>query len=465
MQFGISYISSVLKLNGHDVNLLVLSKVFGNRNKRNADDYIRSFKPDVICFTAVAGEYGFISRIADYIKTGYPNIYLVIGGAHVSLNPDGIFPASYNALCIGEGEYPVLELVKQLSAGKRPQRIRNMWFNDNGMIEKNKTRPFLDGIDSIPFPDRDMWKKWVETGADAAYPVLLGRGCPFQCTYCSNRSLSNLAKGAYVRLRSPENIVQEIKDIKLKYCAERFYLEVETIGANIRWALDLCKKLEELNSSLSNPVSFGTNLRITQGCDLEELFIAFKKSNFNFVRIGIESGSEKVRKHILGRNYSNQDIVNTVLLARRHGIKICFYNLLGVPGETFSDFLETVQINRRCQPDSVFAHIFTPYPGTVLHDICKRDGLLKRAVNVEIERCQSVLDLKDFPRKKIQKSFVWFDYYVYKGHRPMHEILAKVFVSKCRSSKLLYYFYRRVSYLFLFRQSKSMIRKIVGSKT
>jgi hypothetical protein len=210
----------------------------------------------------------------------------------------------------------------------------------------------------------------------------------------------------------------------------------------MEWALDLCKKLERLNNSMARRLSFGTNLRIVPGAGLEQLFKAFGDSNFKYIRIGVESGSERVRRDVLNRNYSNADIVKAVQLARRYGMEVSLYNLLGVPGETKEDFDKTIELNRRCVPDKVFAHIFFPYPGTALYERCLKDGLFKDLPDTALERCKATLDLPGFSKRQIQDGFIWFDYNVYNGKKPIHKILAKVFVSKCRSDERLHRIYR-----------------------
>lgn len=459
MQFGISYISSFLKAHGHDTKLIVLSRMLGKKNTRMVDEYIRRASPKLICFTAVSTEYRFIANIAKYIKSRYPEIFLIIGGPHASLNAEETVREEFDAICIGEGEYSVLELVSQLEKNIYPSGIHNLWIKQGPEIGKNPSRPFLEDLDSLPFPDREMWEEWTEEGAGPEYPVLLGRGCPFQCTYCCNHALRKLAEGPYVRFRSTDNIVKEIEGIAGRHSTKiNIYLEVETIGADKEWAMDLCSKLERINAARNQPILYRTNLRLAPNLDLDPLFAAFKRSNFWCINIGVESGSERVRRHILKRNYSNQEIVDAVGLARKHGLKIYFYNMIGIPGETEEDFKETIKINRICLPDKIFNHIFFPYPGTELYNLCKTEGLLPKVINTELERCQAVLDLPGFTKKRIQKNFVWFDYNVYKGHRPLSKILNKVLVSKFRSNSHLHYLYRRLTYFRFFKWLKKILK-------
>ncbi len=104
LQFGISYISAVLRQGGHRTKLVVLSRISGEkRNRKIIDRCINDFQPGLICFTAVSSEYQFIAGIAKYIRTNYKGIYLLIGGVHVTLNPEGVLKDDFDALCRGEG--------------------------------------------------------------------------------------------------------------------------------------------------------------------------------------------------------------------------------------------------------------------------------------------------------------------------------------------------------------------------
>lgn len=457
LQFGISYISSFLKKHQHHTRLIVLSRILGKKNYGIVDRYLKKFYPELICFTAVSCEYRFICGMAKYIKSRYPDIYLLIGGPHVSLNPQEVLSGEFDALCIGEGENPTLELVSQLEKGILPSEIPNLWIKNDSTIERNPPRPFLQDLETLPFPDWEMWQEWLPEGSRGMFPVLLGRGCPFECTYCCNNALKKITSGPYVRLRSPENIAEEIKEVVKKYPeVETIYLEVETIGINKEWAIELCSKLRQLNTTLSEPLSFGVNLRITPNADLEELFTEFKKSNFSFINIGLESGSERVRREILNRYYSNEDIINAVKLARKYGLKVHFYNMIGIPGETLADFKETVRINRFCQPDFHYTSIFYPYPGTALHALCRKQGLLKKDLDTEMERHKAVMNLPAFSKRQLQKSFLWFDYYLYKGRKPAYKLLARVFALGVRNN----YFYRRVKHNWFLKRLRYIVRSL-----
>jgi radical SAM superfamily enzyme YgiQ (UPF0313 family) len=250
--------------------------------------------------------------------------------------------------------------------------------------------------------------------------IMLGRGCPYLCTYCSNHVLKNLAEGQYVRYRSPENIIEEIKELKKEFpVLTKIYFEIESITPNQEWLKDFCTKLKEFNTSIDNSLSYKVNFRVTPNIDYDSLFKMLSESNINFLNIGLESGNERVRKEILKRNYSNEDILLAVKTARKYNIKFSFFILIGIPGETESECQETIDLARQCQPDFIYPSIFFPYPGTVLYDKCQEMGLLTTKINYKNERIRATLDLPGFSKSRIQKAYIWVDYNIYKGHRPI----------------------------------------------
>ncbi|MBT4482782.1 MAG: B12-binding domain-containing radical SAM protein [Candidatus Latescibacteria bacterium] len=464
-QIGISYISSLLKEHGHQTKLLALPRIFGDNFRDNIDSRIYDFKPKLICFTAVSTEFPFISSVAAYIKKQYPDIYLLAGGVHVSLNPERVLDNTFDALCIGEGEYPALELVSQLEMGSTPTSIENLWIKHGSEIEKNTARQFVQDIDSLPFPDREMWLEWTDdkllNQKNLRYTVLLGRGCPFQCAYCSNHALKKIAPGPYVRFRSPNNIVEEIKTLCEKFpLTSEIYLEIETIGANKKWAMELCATLEKYNSTLTSPLAYGVNLRITPNDNLETLFEAFKKCNISFVNIGLESGSEKIRREVLKRNYSNQDVISAVQLARKFGIKVCFFNLVGLPGETVEDFNETIKMNRICLPDWFQLSIFYPYQGTDLYKLCIDKGYIKEDMETKWERRVAVLDYPEFSKKQIQRCFYWFDYYVYRGHKPTLALIGTALYRATQYRPILFIFFKIVNRTISLLGIRYLVKKL-----
>jgi len=260
-------------------------------------------------------------------------------------------------------------------------------------------------------------------------------------------------------MRSPENILREVAMLYKSYPHRNIYFEIETITLNKPWLLELCNQLAAFNSTQEHPVFFGCNFRISPQSLDENLFVAFEKANFNRINIGLESGSERIRHEVLKRNYSNDDFLHAVSLARNHGMKIHVYNMIGLPGESLSDHKETILLNRRSQPEGHYTGIFYPYPGTELYDVCLQQGLISKVLDTKKERMQSVIELPNFSKKQIRRAYEWFDYNVYSGYKPLWKTVILVTMVKVRSSPTINYLFRKIIQLPWLRHLRAQLAK------
>ena len=463
MQFGLSYISSVLKNEGHQTQLVVLgTNNSWYKNVKLLNKAIAGFAPDVISFAAVASQYPFIEKTADLIKKQWPDKYLIVGGVHATLKPSEVINGPFDAVCIGEGEYPISELCSQLEAGAVPNRIPNLWIKSpDGNVEKNDPRPFIDDLDSLPFPDRKIWLPWIKEQPGAELAVLLGRGCPYNCTYCCNHALKKISGGKYVRFRSPENIIKEIAYLHTEFPEKsKIYFEVESIALDKDWLFEFCKQLKAFNETINHSISYGCNFRISPQTKDEKIFAALKEANCNKINIGLESGSEKIRKEVLNRNYSNDDFLAVTDMARKAGLSVFVFNIIGLPHETYEDYMQTVSVNRQCQPDMHYTGIFFPYPGTKLYDLCIEEELIKPPLDYRLERRLPVINIPDFSKRQVKNAHVWFDYRVYKGYRPLYWILLQTTMNKIRSVSILNSLFRKMVQLKLLSYIREKVTKV-----
>jgi len=421
--FGISYIATVLKERGHNVAFMVLTP--DSNIDKMIRNYINDKRPSLFCLSAVSSQFPFICSVAKVIKLIDPSIYIVLGGHHATLNPDDAIRSQYiDCVCVGEGELPIIKLASKIKNRERIREINNLWIKDNSTneIEKNMTNAFIEDLDSLQMIDRNMWKPWIENN-NRMHSILVGRGCPNRCTFCSNHILSKISTGKYVRFRSPENIILEIESIiysnpKLN-C---IFLEAETLSVDLKYAYHLLSKLEDYNKGRTKKISFGANISLSRGIiGNEEYFMTLKKANFSFINIGLESGSEKVRNEILQRpKHSNEDIIKVCRSLKKWGIEVNLSVLVGIPGETLSDFEKTIQCVRKCSPTYVYLSIFYPYPGTKLYHVAKEMNLIQSSMaDVRLERRKATMDLPGFSRRRIQLEYVLFYYYAFKRVWPL----------------------------------------------
>jgi radical SAM superfamily enzyme YgiQ (UPF0313 family) len=358
---GIMHLSAALKREGHETFLICFKK-------ENLFKKLKELKPDILAYSITTGAHKEYISINKKIKKYFKG-YSIFGGPHPTFYPEIIKEEGIDAVCRGEGEEALVELVNKLEKGKDISKIKNFWIKQNGKIIKNPVR-LLSDLDDLPFPDREIiYEKdefFLKLGMKR---IITSRGCPFKCTYCFNRQYNKLyeGKGRIVRHRSVDNVLNEIRDIKKKYPLTVIKFIDDTFNLNKQW-------LKEFTSKYKKEIGlpFICNLR----ADLVDLEVVkqLKKANCKVVYLGIETGNETVRKKILERNMSNEQILNACKILKRYKIKIVAQNMLGLPGETISGTFETILFNSKCKVDFSGFSIFQPYPDTLLSNYAIKNG-------------------------------------------------------------------------------------------
>jgi radical SAM superfamily enzyme YgiQ (UPF0313 family) len=444
ISFGIATIATLLKREGHNVELLVLTPFSPYR--AILDDYVRSQQPRLFCFTAVSTQFRFVRELASHLKRIDNSIFIALGGHHASLDPDGAIQApEFDAICVGEGDRAVVELADRLARGESVSGIPGLWvMRADETVQRNAPPPLCQNLDALPNIDRSMWDRWI-VEPERCPSILLGRGCPFRCAYCSNHAMQRISPGRYVRMRTPERIVEEIREICASYPAvDELYLEVETL-AHQKQALPLLRALEIFNAGRERPICFGLNFTVTsQGTSDDAQTRSFlehlRRANVAYLNIGIESGSEQLRRDVLRRpDYSNEALFQFARLCRQFGIQVNLYVLIGFPGETLADYRETLKIIREVQPQLAFPSIYYPYPGT---DLCRTaidQGLITLADRPpSVERSMPVLDLPGFPRWRIRLEFPLFWWRAFGGRWSASRVIFETILSIVKTSPRLW---------------------------
>jgi anaerobic magnesium-protoporphyrin IX monomethyl ester cyclase len=147
---GLMYISGVLKAAGHEC-LGLAARDFGK-----VADTISEFQPGIIGFSMTTGMHQFHVELVQRLKREF-DFVSVFGGPHPTYFPEIIRDEGIDVVCVGEGELPMLELVRYLEAGGNHPRIPNLLVKEGGALYESPPRPFLQDLDSLPFPDRELF--------------------------------------------------------------------------------------------------------------------------------------------------------------------------------------------------------------------------------------------------------------------------------------------------------------------
>lgn len=363
-QIGVMFLSSFLKEKGHQCELFI------EGGEKDIISSALNAQPDLIGFSCVTMMRPWSLKVAKEIKEK-SKVPIIVGGIDPTFFPDIIKEEGIDIICRGEGELPLLELLNSAENGNIRESIENLWIKKNGTIYKNPIRTLISNLDEFPDPDRDLYYKYSYLRKYPIKRVQAGRGCPYKCTYCFNRAYQELYKdkGRYVRFRSVKRVINEIKDLKDKYGFRTITFNDDIFILNRRWINEF---LEQYKREIKKPFICLATVNLLN----EEIVKNLKEAGCYAVYFGIESGNEKIRKEILKKNITNEQILQATKLLRRYRISSRPTNMLGIPGETLENAFETLDLNIKVKPDISWCSIFTPYPGTDLAEIAVREGLI-----------------------------------------------------------------------------------------
>ncbi len=406
---GIASISAVLKESKHQTDLFHIAELI------SCGKFLEIFEKkyadfDIVGFSSTTNAFGYSAGYSKAIKEHYNHIVTVCGGTHPTLCPEeAVQEKGFDIICIGEGEFPMLELCNNLEDKKDITNIQNLWIKKNGQIIKNAVRPFLEDLNSLPLPDRLIFDYQNSLDSKLKRIVIMGsRGCPFQCSYCCNHALKKLCPNSnyYVRFKSVERVLLEIKQsLKELTEIETVCFQDDILTLKPSW-------FKEFASGYAREI--GIPYICNSRFDLlnEEVLESLRISGCIELRIGLESGNEFIRKEVLRRKQEQSQILKVGQLAHKKGIKLYIFTMIGLPFENLCRALDTVKVTAALIPATIQTSIYYPYAKTQLYEICREKGFLTGKTLDSYFEVDTVLNLPDFPKKQILFAYQNFKNFV-----------------------------------------------------
>ena len=409
---GLTLIMTVCKNAGHDVKLfdttfmnvsenkdqetreksgqvkpVALENFFNKKSKSQIEtqwlDEIEKFSPDIIGTTIVEDSYVYCDRLLGLAKEKF-NIPVVVGGSMPTVVPQVIIEnPNIDYVVEGEGEVAFKELLATLETSKDVSKVPNLWYKENNQVKKTGLIKYLN-MDDIPNQSLDFWddkhfKKVYDGKLYTAGFFEFSRGCMHKCHYCINRAFQvfQADAGKVRRNKSADKIIQEVLSLHEEKNFGLIMFADDNFLGRPPGVLD--EFFDKWEKQVKIPYWINTCIETVNDRNLPRL----KSSGCVGIGIGLETGSDWVRQHLLlkGKMFNDFYLEKFGLMAK-YGIRSTANNIIGIPGEYEEDFFETIKLNKAIRAlnkdlTSFDVNFMAPYMGTVIHNIALEMNLIE----------------------------------------------------------------------------------------
>jgi len=392
---GIEYLSSSLKAKGHSVTLVYDPRIFNDAFCNIPSLYMRLFprevfikrvldsKPDIIAFSSMSENYLWNRDMARDIKR-IKNIPVIFGGIHPTSVPDKVISEDcVDLLCAGEGEEALPELADRFDRTGEisAEGIFNIVAKKNGHLVTNPTGHFVQDLDSLPFPDKFLFINEAPHMAKRYY-IMTSRGCPYNCTFCYNSTIRD--KRSFIRRRSVENVLEELRWARANHIDFSYVMfGDDTLVQDKNWLFNF---LDGYRQGIRKPFVCAIHPRSIN----EEVLAELKHSGCTDIEIGIQTINPKLRREVLRRHESNEDIFRAMDLIKRHKIRLIIDHIGGIPGETLEDYEEAALTYKKYHPNFAAFFWLSYYPKTPILKTAVNQGVLTENDRTRIEQGQGL---------------------------------------------------------------------------
>lgn len=391
---GIQVLSALAKRDGHETKLLHFHEKLIPSDPNVYMPIAKEFNPDLVAFTSTDFEYQRINEIARELKKEMQVPFLLGGKSAIEIATKDISESPFDIFCIGEAEIPFVELLRKIKNKGDYTRISSLWFKKGHSIIKNQLGENIIDLDSLPFPDYDLFEtSKIIDGKGGWLTLQFSRGCVFNCTYCyvtaDKHQMFDKSKGSdrygmdrYLRNNSVEHAMRFMEAIAEKYPnIGVFNLDDELPqsigmdkGKGFSWWLDFCEQYKE-RIYKKYGIEFCANGRIN--LMTEGIIKAMVEAGCRECRMGFESGSYRVRKEILDKPITDGKMHEIYNLCHKYGLRTTSFTMIGIPTETEEEIWDTIRMTTELKPFLIRLSFCYPFENTRLWFYAKEHNLIK----------------------------------------------------------------------------------------
>ncbi len=390
------------------------------RIKKDVLDY----DPEIIGISALEMQMKYVKIVCESLSTYYKG-KVICGGLGPTMSPkETLYFDGVDAVCVGEGDDALVQYATCVHAGPDwwdVNDIKNIWTVDKSkkpyFINNNPLRPLKD-LEWLPTEDKeisDLEKILPLKGYQLEHGR--GRGCAHKCHYCLNHAYleqyrcygpypNGVTLKEYIRSKPVETTIEELET------SIKNHTKIQKIAFtddDLLLYKDTTDFLKEYKEKINLP--FICNIH-PQSVSREKV-LALRTAGCDTVRVGVESGSERIKQEMLNRHVSNETVAKALHLCKEVGLTVSIYIMIGLPTETIDEVCQTFDFIAGLNPNIVKVATFYPYTGTKLYDFCEKNDLIDFELKEKLDSFDTHTCLK-FPKEhqlflyKAQLVFNWY---------------------------------------------------------
>lgn len=349
---GVGYIATLLKLNGHLVD--IYDQNVESKCEEKLFATINRFSPDIIGFSVITPNYPVARKLIKSIKEDFSYPLLIAGGIHANLFPYDLLDDGIDLVVLGEGEYTTLQIANNLNSKQDFESLKGVVFRDRGECITTAVQPRTHHLDDLPIVDRTLYNLELYE----RHSMLASRGCVFKCKFCCNYTGTILANGVLVR--EYEKVLEEMKYLVERFDAKDIFFADDIFLAKRSKILAFC------NEFINDPIDVSWTGQMRVDLITTEIAEAMKNANCNRIFFGVEAGSEEILKNI-NKGLSREKIVQGIKHTKEAGIRVKTGWIYGLPGNLDHQY-ESVELMLKTRPHEISIHQLIPFPGTTYYD-------------------------------------------------------------------------------------------------
>ncbi|OGX35680.1 MAG: hypothetical protein A3C36_05025 [Omnitrophica WOR_2 bacterium RIFCSPHIGHO2_02_FULL_52_10] len=384
-QLSVSLLSAMAKRRGHEVSLAYSVSLFNDRSHLNIPGLSRIFddrqdvmaaiqrqRPDVIAFSALSANYQWMLGIAAESKALFPRVKTVFGGVHPSAVPQRVLARpQVDYVCVGEGDVAFPMILDAIEKGDFAGPIPNTrYLSPTGATVRGPQAGFVQDLDALPAYDKELWEEHIPLGD--YYITMASRGCPYRCTFCFNNFFAQLPdkrSGRYVRQRSPEHIMGELRLAKRRYNPRMIEFFDDVFTLDKKW---LKSFLDAYKDEINIPFQCFTHVNYID----DDVGRWLSEAGCFASQIGVQSLDDEYKRKTVKRYERTADVEKTVKIFRKYKIRAKFDHMFGLPGEDIEAQEAARKFYADHPPYSIQTYWTNFFPGTQMMRQAQDLGLL-----------------------------------------------------------------------------------------